>query len=49
MSWVKKLRYLYSQCSNETVVAVEFHPLDPGIIITCGKGRKLVRHFGFPF
>ena len=22
-------------------MAVEFHPLDPGAIITCGKGRKL--------
>jgi hypothetical protein len=32
------------QCSSETVVSVEFHPLDPGALITCGKGRVVFQH-----
>jgi microtubule-associated protein-like 1/2 len=29
-----------AKCSNkETVIAAEFHPLDPGLIVTCGKGH----------
>jgi hypothetical protein len=32
------------QCSSETVVSVEFHPLDAGALITCGKGRVVFQH-----
>ena len=29
-----------AKCSNkETVIAAEFHPLDSGVIVTCGKGH----------
>ncbi|XP_071743386.1 echinoderm microtubule-associated protein-like 2 isoform X9 [Lepeophtheirus salmonis] len=28
-----------TKCSNETVVAAEFHPLEGGSIVTCGKGH----------
>ncbi len=34
--------YIHVQCSTETVVAVEFHPLDPGLLITCGKGKVVI-------
>ena len=35
-----------AKCSNkETVVAAEFHPLDPGLILTCGKGHVNFWHF----
>jgi len=28
------------KCSNkETVISAEFHPMDPGLIVTCGKGH----------
>jgi hypothetical protein len=36
------------QCSSETVVSVEFHPLDPGALITCGKGRLVFQHQHVP-
>ena len=46
------------KCSNkETVISAEFHPMDSGLIVTCGKGHvnfwhlddnlNLIRKTGF--
>jgi len=37
--WHKGFKQMESKCSSETVVAVEFHPMEDGSIITCGKGH----------
>ena len=29
----------FAQCSNEAVFAVDFHPTDTNIIVTCGKSH----------
>ena len=34
----KSERYRF-QCSVDTIVAAEFHPLDPNIVVTCGKSH----------
>ena len=31
------VRQIESKCSSETVVSAEFHPVEDGVIITCGK------------
>ena len=38
------------KCSNkETVISAEFHPMDPGLIVTCGKGHVNFWHLGLFF
>jgi len=37
--WQKGIKQIESKCTSETVVAVEFHPMEDGSIITCGKGH----------
>ena len=38
------------KCSNkETVISAEFHPMDPGLIVTCGKGHVNFWHLGLLF
>ena len=38
------------KCSNkETVISAEFHPMDPGLIVTCGKGHVNFWHLGLVF
>ncbi|TRY85643.1 hypothetical protein DNTS_008799 [Danionella cerebrum] len=53
--WQKKSRIAEIKSTNEVVLAVEFHPTDPSIIVTCGKshiffwtwsGSSLVRKQG---
>lgn len=34
-----KALFLFPQTTNEVVLAVEFHPTDANIIITCGKSH----------
>lgn len=34
----------FAQCSNESVFAVDFHPTDSNIIVTCGKSHLYFWH-----
>ncbi|XP_037536437.1 echinoderm microtubule-associated protein-like 4 isoform X2 [Nematolebias whitei] len=54
-NWQKKSKIAEIKTTNEVVLAVEFHPTDPNLIITCGKshiffwtwnGNSLVRKKG---
>uniref|UniRef100_A0A1A8I9E7 Echinoderm microtubule associated protein like 4 n=1 Tax=Nothobranchius kuhntae TaxID=321403 RepID=A0A1A8I9E7_NOTKU len=38
-NWQKKSKIAEIKTTNEVVLAVEFHPTDPDIIITCGKSH----------
>ena len=37
--WARAGRLVEARGSSDTVVAVEFHPLDDGAIVTCGRGH----------
>merc|ERR1719342_1258702 len=37
--WARSTRHLDSKVSSDTVVSAEFHPVEDGLIITCGKGH----------
>ena len=37
--WARAGRLVDARGSSDTVVAVEFHPLDDGAIVTCGRGH----------
>ena len=37
--WARSSRQIESKCTSETVVAAEFHPMEDGVIVTCGKGH----------
>lgn len=37
--WAKGTKQLETKCASETVVCVEFHPVQEGSIISCGKGH----------
>lgn len=37
--WARSARQIESKCTSETVVAAEFHPMEDGVIVTCGKGH----------
>lgn len=43
-----------TKCSTETVVAAEFHPLEPGVIVSigklrCGRNTSIFPYRVFPF
>ena len=37
--WTRGSRSVEARSGTDTVVAVEFHPLEDGVVITCGKGH----------
>ena len=37
--WAKGVKQIESKCSSETVVSAEFHPVEDGCVVTCGKGH----------
>ncbi|XP_008576833.1 PREDICTED: echinoderm microtubule-associated protein-like 2, partial [Galeopterus variegatus] len=37
--WAKEAKVVDSKCSNEAVLVATFHPMDPTVLITCGKSH----------
>ena len=37
--WARTTRTVEARSGTDIVVAVEFHPLEDGVVVTCGKGH----------
>ncbi|XP_064149901.1 echinoderm microtubule-associated protein-like 2 isoform X2 [Loxodonta africana] len=37
--WAKEVKVVDAKCSNEAVLVATFHPIDPTMLITCGKSH----------
>ncbi|XP_037675866.1 echinoderm microtubule-associated protein-like 2 isoform X2 [Choloepus didactylus] len=37
--WAKEAKVVDCKCSNEAVLVATFHPMDPTVLITCGKSH----------
>ena len=37
--WARGVKQIESKCTSEMVVSAEFHPMEDGCIVSCGKGH----------